>query len=158
MVTFITIHVTLGTLTAPSSSPPPPLAVAFLSSLVISIRTPPDGIGEAIDPHLELIILVLEPPPVLDEVLVLLELGRVTLLGEVAVEVPGLDVVLPAERDPHLGEHHCLRHGLEREEAAAVFGDVAGELLDGVIGGENGVGCHKGSRTCLRGRRGRWRV
>ncbi|CAA6672303.1 unnamed protein product [Spirodela intermedia] len=93
------------------------------------VGAPSDGIRQPVDPHLEFIVLPLDPPPVLDEIRPPLVLRGVALHVEVAVWISGLDIVLPAEGDPDGSETCGLRHGLEGEKSAAVVGDVASELL-----------------------------
>ncbi|CAA6669625.1 unnamed protein product [Spirodela intermedia] len=117
---------------------PLPLHGLHLLTGVEGVRSTADRVGEAVYPHLELVVFPLHPPPVPDEVRPDLVLVGVPLQVEVALRVPGLDGVLTAEGDPDVGEARRLRHRLEGQESAAVIGDVAGELLHGIVGGEGG--------------------
>lgn len=61
-----------------------------------------DGLRETIDPHLELIVLSLDPPAVLHEIRPFLILCWISFQAEVAVWIPWLNGMFSAKWHPHL--------------------------------------------------------
>ncbi|KAH0457760.1 hypothetical protein IEQ34_013075 [Dendrobium chrysotoxum] len=102
------------------------------------IGPPPYRIRQAINPHLKLIILPLHSPPIPHKILPPLILRRIPPQAKVTFRVPRLNVVFAAEGDPQSCESGSLSHSLEGEKGAAVVREIAGKLIDGVIGGEDG--------------------
>ncbi|GMH05348.1 hypothetical protein Nepgr_007188 [Nepenthes gracilis] len=102
------------------------------------LRAPPNRIGRPVNLDFKLDIVPLHVPSIPPKIGSHLILRRVPLHREVCFRIPGLDVVLPAEADPNLSGAGGLSHCLEGEEGAVIVGDVARDLLDWVVGGEDG--------------------
>lgn len=72
-----------------------------------------------------------------------LVLQVIDLLREVKFGRSRLNIMLLAERDPPPGELSSLRQRIKQQHRSAVVGDVAADLIDGIIDGKdrkNGVG------------------
>ncbi|CAA6673778.1 unnamed protein product [Spirodela intermedia] len=110
-----------------------------------------DGVREAVDPDLELVVLALHPPAISDEVRPELVLVRILAQVEVALGISGLDLVLPAEGDPDVGEARGLRHGLEGQEGATVVGDD-GRMVFAVTSGGSFSGSAVETKMSIPGR------
>ncbi|KAG6554207.1 hypothetical protein Mapa_004123 [Marchantia paleacea] len=108
---------------APALDLGPPGANFFVG--VVGVGSPPDGLRQAVDADLELVVLALNSPAVLHEVQPHLSFGGIPAGQEVGLRVARLDGVLPAEGNPDPGEAGGLGQRLEREERAAVVGEVA---------------------------------
>lgn len=93
---------------------------------------------QRVNPDLKLLVLSLHGPPLLDEARMNFVLQVIDLLGEVKLWSSGLNVVFLAEGDPAAGELGGLGEGVEEEHGSAVVGDVAADLVDGVVDGEDG--------------------
>ncbi|GER39165.1 octanoyltransferase [Striga asiatica] len=91
---------------------------------IIRIRPATDRVRKTVYPNLELIILTLDPPTVLDEILTHLILERVLLQAEVRFRISRLDIMFPAERDPKVRETCSLSHGLKFTNGGSFSGSA----------------------------------
>lgn len=109
----------------------------FLPGMV-RIRASAYRVRQRIDPDLKLIILPLNPPPVLDKILANLVLVRVLLKIEVAVRIARLNVVLATERNPHISKASSFSHGFKSQESPSIIRNIARKLLHRVVSSKDG--------------------
>ncbi|RDX91596.1 hypothetical protein CR513_26405, partial [Mucuna pruriens] len=91
---------------------------------IVSIRTPSNGFGKAINPNLELIILTLYSPAVPHEVRAHFVLVGISLEVKISFWVPGFNVMLPTKWNPQVGKTCSLCHGLEITRGGSFSGSA----------------------------------